>query len=68
MPQLDATHRGPIVDITSWVTLVTMILITSIKVVTKWKKLRKLQLDDAFMIFAMVRFLTRHSQTSPAGQ
>lgn len=54
MAQIDAQHRGPLVNIAAWTTLVAMILIFSGKLATKWKMIRKYQADDALMVLAMV--------------
>lgn len=54
MPQIDSEHRGPLVNIAAWTTLVAMILIISSKVATKWKMIRKFQADDTLMVLAMV--------------
>ena len=54
MPQIDAEHRGPLINIAAWITLVAMILIVFGKVATKWKMIRKFQRDDTLMILALV--------------
>ena len=54
MPRIDAEHRGPLINIAAFITLVTMVLFTLSKVATKWSMVRKLQNDDYFMLFAMV--------------
>ena len=53
-PQIDAQHRGPLVYIAAWITLVAMILFVSDKVSTKWTMIRKFQSDDTLMILGMV--------------
>ena len=54
MPQIDAEHRGPLINIAAWITLAAMLLIISGKVATKWMMIRKFQSDDVLMILAMV--------------
>ena len=54
MPQIDAEHRGALVNLAAWITLVAMIVFMSGKVVTKWKMIGKLQSDDILMILATV--------------
>lgn len=54
MPQIDAEHRGPLINIAAWVTLAAMLLIISGKVATKWKMIRTFQSDDVLMVLAMV--------------
>lgn len=56
MPRLDAEHRGPLINIAAWFLLVTMILFTASKVVTKWRMVCRLQNDDFLLVLAMVRF------------
>ena len=55
MPRIDAEHRGPLINIAAWITLVAMVLIVTGKVATKWKMIRRLQSDDTLMILATVR-------------
>lgn len=55
MPRIDAEHRGPLINIAAWFLLVTMILFTASKVVTKWRMVRRLQNDDFLLVLAMVR-------------
>ena len=54
MPLIDAEHRGPLVNLAAWISLVAMIVFLSAKVATKWKMLRTLQNDDILLILAMV--------------
>ena len=54
MPQIDSEHRGPLVNIAAWTTLVAMVLIVSGKVATKWKMIRNFQADDTLIVLAMV--------------
>ena len=56
MPRIDAEHRGPLINIAAWFLLVTMILITASKVITKWRMVRRLQNDDYLLVTAMVSF------------
>lgn len=58
MPRIDADHRGPLVNLAAWISLVAMIVFLSAKVATKWKMVRKLQNDD-ILVLAMV---TSHFQ------
>ncbi|ORY02846.1 hypothetical protein BCR34DRAFT_78853 [Clohesyomyces aquaticus] len=50
----DATNRGPLVNIITWILLVVMCLASILKVFTKWILIRNLQYDDAFTVFAML--------------
>ena len=54
MPRIDGEHRGPLINVAAWITLVSMILFVASKVATKWRMVRKLQSDDILMIVAMV--------------
>ncbi|KAM0800486.1 hypothetical protein BDR22DRAFT_852051 [Usnea florida] len=54
MPRIDVEHRGPLVNLASWISLVAMIVFLSAKVATKWKMVRKLQNDDTLLILAML--------------
>ena len=56
MPRIDSDHRGPLVNIAAWFLLVTMILFTASKVVTKWRMVRRLQNDDFLLVIALVSF------------
>ena len=59
MPRIDADHRGPLVNLAAWISLVAMIVFLAAKVATKWKMVRKLQNDDILLVLAMV---TSHLQ------
>ncbi|MCJ1452317.1 hypothetical protein MMC28_002659 [Mycoblastus sanguinarius] len=52
MPQIDAQHQGPLVNVASWITLAAMILFTAGKVATKWEMVQKLQNDDFLILLA----------------
>ena len=54
MTQVDSNHRGPLINIVTWITLATMIIFSFSKVATKWTLVRRLQGDDLFMITATV--------------
>lgn len=54
MPRIEAEHRGPLIKIAAWFLLVTMILFTASKVVTKWRMVRRLQNDDFLPVLAML--------------
>ena len=54
MPRIDAEHRGPLINIAAWFLLVTTILITASKVVTKWRMVRRLNNDDYLLVTAVV--------------
>ena len=58
MPRIDAEHRGPLVNLAAWISLVAMIVFLSAKVATKWRMVRKLQNDDILLLLAMVFNLT----------
>lgn len=53
-PRIDATHRGPLLNLGTWIMMVIMIISVIAKITTKWAMVRKLQRDDALMIVAMV--------------
>ena len=69
MPRIDAEHRGPLINIAAWFLLVTMILFTASKVVTKWRMVRRLQNDDYLLVTALVsyRLLSSESQDLVGG-
>ena len=54
MTQVDSNHRGPLINIATWITLVAMIIFSFSKVATKWALIPRLQADDIFMIIATV--------------
>ena len=54
MPRIDADHRGPLVNLAAWISLVAMTVFFFAKVATKWKMVRKFQNDDIFLTLAMV--------------
>lgn len=56
MPPVDAEHRGPLINIAAWFLVVTTLLFTASKVVTKWRMVRRLQNDDLLLGLAMVRY------------
>jgi hypothetical protein len=52
---ITANNRGPLVNITTWITLVAMCLATGVKVISKRVMVRKFQRDDYYILAAMVR-------------
>lgn len=57
-------NHGPLVNVAMWMVLGPMILVSGIKVYTKWESVRKLQGDDFLMLFSMV-LIYSPSQNSP---
>ena len=53
--ELAAGDRGPLVVLTSWLTMALMCLATGTKVATKVSRLKIFQMDDVYMTVAMVR-------------
>jgi hypothetical protein len=51
---LDDGHRGPLINVITWIALVVMCLATFIKFGAKLAKLQRLQLDDYYFLAAMV--------------
>ncbi|KAL8801576.1 MAG: hypothetical protein Q9182_004362 [Xanthomendoza sp. 2 TL-2023] len=43
-------HRGPWINVVTWILLVLMCLATLVKAFTKWILMRKLQNDDALIV------------------
>ncbi|KAF2236778.1 hypothetical protein EV356DRAFT_574700 [Viridothelium virens] len=54
MPLLDADHRGPLINLATWITLVAAILLAITKLGTKYYLAKRLQRDDVFMALALV--------------
>ena len=54
MPRPGVDNRGPLLNIGSWFTVVTMLLFSGVKIYTKWSVVGKLQYDDLFVIVAAV--------------
>ena len=54
MTEIDSNHRGPIVNLATWITLVSVIIFATSKIVTKWILARRLHGDDAFVLIATV--------------
>lgn len=52
---VDAEHRGPLVNLAAWITLICMVVFVFAKISTKWVMVRMVQRDDAIIIVAMVR-------------
>lgn len=50
----EANARGPLVNIASWITLVSAILAAGVKLYTKMSITKKVQLDDALLLVAVV--------------
>jgi len=48
-------NRGPLINITTWIALVAMVLATFVKVGTKLAKIQRLQQDDYYFLAAMVQ-------------
>lgn len=46
--------RGPIVNIATWIALVVMSIIVSMKTISRWATIHKLRRDDFYIIVAMV--------------
>ncbi|KAL8698019.1 MAG: hypothetical protein Q9224_002049 [Gallowayella concinna] len=49
-------HRGPWINVATWILLVLMCLATLVKVITKWILIRKLQYDDALIVAGTASF------------
>lgn len=52
--KITADDRGPLANLTNWITLVVACLATLTKIATKMRKIRNLQGDDYIMLAAMV--------------
>lgn len=63
MTQVDSEHRGPLVNVATWISLVAVIIFSFIKVMTKWTLIRKLQSDDLFIIIATVNSYNLQTDT-----
>ncbi|KAI4166126.1 MAG: hypothetical protein LQ342_000012 [Letrouitia transgressa] len=50
----EANARGPLVNIASWITLVSAILAAGVKLYTKMSITKKVQLDDALLLVAVL--------------
>ncbi|KAL9037790.1 MAG: hypothetical protein Q9214_005546, partial [Letrouitia sp. 1 TL-2023] len=53
----EANARGPLVNIASWITLVSTILAAGVKLYTKVSMTRKVQLDDALLLVAVTFYV-----------
>ena len=51
---ISATNRGPLISFVTWVLLVVMCLAVVTKVYAKIRKIKSVQLDDLFVVAAMV--------------
>ena len=58
-PIVDATDRGPLINIGIWVSLVASCIAVATKVTTKIVLIRRLQIDDACSIIALVSSMIR---------
>ncbi len=50
-------NRGPLVNVTIWITLTAMCLVTGVKVISKRVMVHKIQRDDYYILAAMVHLL-----------
>ncbi|KAF4630594.1 hypothetical protein G7Y89_g7542 [Cudoniella acicularis] len=50
-PLIDDSHKGPLINLASWLTLVPMVFFVMTKVWTKWNMTKAFQLDDGYMAF-----------------
>ena len=57
MAIVTASDRGPLLNLASWITMVSVSLFVGVKVYTKWTMARKVQFDDVFVILATVTLL-----------
>lgn len=62
-PVVDAGHRGPLLNVAKWVVLAPTCIAAIVKLYTKWALLRRLQVDDALTLTALVSY-TFMSNTS----
>lgn len=46
--------RGPLINIATWIALVAMCIIVSVKTISKWATIHNLQRDDFCIIVASV--------------
>lgn len=51
----EANARGPLVNIASWITLVSAILAAGVKLYTKVSMTKTVRLDDGLLLIAVVR-------------
>lgn len=58
-PVIDANNRGPLINIGIWLSLVTACIAVATKVWIKLASLRRLQLDDAYILLALVRHISQ---------
>ena len=54
MTEIDSKHRGPIINVATWITLASMIIFSICKIATKWTLAKRLHGDDLFIIIATV--------------
>jgi hypothetical protein len=54
VPHISSTHKGPIVNLVAWITMVTMILAVLTVLLSKWFIARKLHWTDLIITSAMV--------------
>jgi len=47
-------NHGPLVNVAMWMGLAPMIIVTGVKIYTKWESMGKVQRDDFFMFISMV--------------
>lgn len=64
MTEIDSNHRGPIINLATWITLVSMIIFSISKIVTKWTLVRRLHGDDVFIMITTVSHAHRRIQGS----
>lgn len=55
MGTVTASNHGPLLNVGMWITLIAMCIAAGSKIYTKWKMIKKLQLDDLLMLLAAVR-------------
>lgn len=51
---ISAGNQGPLLNICNWIFLVITCIACSLKVISKWIMIHKVQVDDAYMTAAMV--------------
>lgn len=55
VPLISSTHKGPIVNLVAWITMVSFILAVTTVLLSKWFIARKLVWSDTIITSAMVR-------------
>ncbi|MCJ1474039.1 hypothetical protein MMC13_002697 [Lambiella insularis] len=64
MAVVTANDHGPAANVAMWICLVAMVLVAAAKIFTKWEMTKRVQMDDCYMVLAVLLAVGQSVATS----